>query len=234
MLKVDIGVCIPFVIALFLWGRGVWRRSAGDVALSAVVFAAAVALYAWLYGLASVSGVPWTAMLGGAAVAGAVLLARRGSRPRVTRAFTAAVIVVPACLSVALFFAEEQFGAAPNSLMVIEPYRHAGTWVFDDARVGLQAEPFVSGAPEIIDRLVADAGIENADKGFRLLFSARPFPGYQMKIVWRRSEFGGNWYYSEKYDAEGWLCPALFMYFKRPPNEIYVKAEAKMRISNEQ
>ena len=46
-----------------------------------------------------------------------------------------------------------------------------------------------------------------------------------MKFVWRRASAGGNWYYSEKYDAEGWLCPALFRYFKRAPGELYAKAE---------
>ena len=117
--------------------------------------------------------------------------------------------------------------APSNSIFVIEPYRHAGTWVFDDPRVGLRAEPFVAGAPELIDNIVADAGIPNADRGFRLLFSARSFPGYHTKVIWRREEAGGNWYYSPKYDAEGWLCAALLKYFKQAPKEIYVKAEAK-------
>lgn len=114
-----------------------------------------------------------------------------------------------------------------NAILVIEPYRHVGTWVFDDPRVGLHAEPFVSGVPEIIDKLVAEAKISDADEGFRLLFSAQPFPRYQIKLVWRREETGGNWYYSRKYDAEGWLCPALFKYFKKAPREIYGKAEPK-------
>ncbi len=42
-----------------------------------------------------------------------------------------------------------------NEIHVIAPYRHASTWVFDDPAVGLQAEPFVSGIPEMIDVLVA-------------------------------------------------------------------------------
>jgi len=57
-------------------------------------------------------------------------------------------------------------------------------WVFDDARVGLDKEPFVSGANTMIDVLVAD--IPNAQKAFRLLFSATPFPGYQVKLEWVR------------------------------------------------
>ncbi|MFH1732263.1 MAG: DUF6717 family protein [Planctomycetota bacterium] len=113
-----------------------------------------------------------------------------------------------------------------NSLMLIAPYRYEGTWVFDDARAGLRREPFVSGIPKMIDKLVED--IPNAKNGFRLYFSAAPFEGYTHKLVWRRSgKSGGNWYYSEAFEAEGWLCPALFKYFEDPPKEIYFKAEKK-------
>lgn len=112
-----------------------------------------------------------------------------------------------------------------NSLMVISPYRHAGTWVFDDPSVGLRQEPFVAGIPEMIDEMVK--GIPNADQGFRLIFSTQPFPGYTQKLVWRRGDRAGNWYYSEQYRKEGWLCPGLFKYYRDAPNEIYAKAEKK-------
>jgi hypothetical protein len=110
-----------------------------------------------------------------------------------------------------------------NSIMVLQPYRHAGTWVFDDPAVGLDKEPFVCGIPEMIDDLVRD--IPGADKGFRLLFSARPFPGATIKLAWRRRESDGNWYWSERHQAEGWLCPALLKYFALAPAEIHAKAE---------
>ena len=113
-----------------------------------------------------------------------------------------------------------------NSIMVIQPYRHAGTWVFDDPAVGLVQEPFVSGIPEMIDILVAD--IAGASAGFRLLFSTAPFPGYDVKLDWRRSEYDGNWYYASQYQLEGWLCPALFKYFPSAPHELYIKAEPLM------
>ncbi len=110
-----------------------------------------------------------------------------------------------------------------NSIMVIQPYRHTGTWVFDDPATGLDKEPFVSGIPEMIDEVVKD--IPGAEKGFRLLFAATPFPGYHVKLEWRREEYGGNWYWSSRYNSEGWLCPALFKYFTQAPREIYAKAE---------
>ena len=109
--------------------------------------------------------------------------------------------------------------------MVIAPYRYNGTWVFDDPKAGLVREPFVSGVPEMIDVLVAD--IPDADKGFRLTFSAREFPGYQKKLTWVRGDSTGNWYRLEKPPMEGWLCPALFKYYREAPKELYVKADPK-------
>ena len=112
-----------------------------------------------------------------------------------------------------------------NALMVIAPYRYAGTWVFDDAAVGLHREPFVAGIPEMIDDMVKD--IPEADKGFRLLFATQPFPGHTQKLTWRRGDKSGNWYYSEQYGKEGWLCPGLFKYYAEAPKELYAKAEKK-------
>jgi len=112
-----------------------------------------------------------------------------------------------------------------NAINFIVPYRYEGMWVFDDPRVGLNKEPFVSGADDMIYVLVPD--IPNADKGFRLLFAATPFPGHTVKFEWRREESGGNWYFSPEHEMEGWLCPALFKYFDSAPKEIYVKAEPR-------
>jgi hypothetical protein len=63
-----------------------------------------------------------------------------------------------------------------NQIHVISPYRQVLTWVFDDPAVGLKAEPFVSGIPAMTDTLVQS--IPHFEQGFRLLFSATPFPGY--------------------------------------------------------
>ena len=110
-----------------------------------------------------------------------------------------------------------------NAIHVIQPYRHASTWVFDDPDVGLHKEPFVSGIPEMIDTLVAN--VPNALQGFRLLFSADPFPGYQVDLVKVREEYQGVWYRWVGRDVQGWLCPALFRYFDRAPSRLYARAE---------
>ena len=113
----------------------------------------------------------------------------------------------------------------PNALFVISPYWHHGTWVFDDPGRGLSAEPFVSGVPEMIDRLVRH--IRDARSGFRLLFSPTPFPGFQQAFTFDHEEFGGSWYRSDSANPpmEGWLCPALFKYFDEAPRMLYARAE---------
>ena len=97
--------------------------------------------------------------------------------------------------------------------------------MFDDERVGLIQEPFVSGADAIIEKLVAN--IPDAENGFLLLFSSQPFPGHQYVFEWRREENGGNWYYFSELHMEGWLCPALFKYFDTAPARIYAQCKAK-------
>jgi hypothetical protein len=114
-----------------------------------------------------------------------------------------------------------------NALHVIRPYKGSGTWVFDDDSVGLKREPFVSGIPAMIDRLVST--IPDAEAGFRLLFSAQPFPGYQVELTRLHEQYGGTWYRWEGQQAEGWLCPALLKYFPEPPLMLYAKAEAVSR-----
>ena len=111
-----------------------------------------------------------------------------------------------------------------NALFVIAPYKYDGLWVFDDPTVGLSKEPFIAGIDTMIDKVVAN--IPKAERGFRAIFSATPFPGSGFKLEWRREDSGGNWYYSDQFKMEGWLCPALLRYFPSAPREIYVKVEA--------
>jgi hypothetical protein len=110
-----------------------------------------------------------------------------------------------------------------NAILIIEPYRSSGTWAFDDPSRALMREPFVSGVPEMIDALVSD--IPDAERGFRLLFSSSPFPGFQAEFTRDRTEHGGTWYRAGDPPMEGWLCPALFKYFDAAPAKLYAKAE---------
>jgi hypothetical protein len=115
--------------------------------------------------------------------------------------------------------------AAMNAINVIAPYKHHGMWVFDDPRAGLHQEPFVAGADTMIDKAVAN--IPDAQGGFVMVFSSRPFPGHQIKLEWRRNDGSGDWYWSPELKQEGWLCPALLKYFQAAPKEIYVQVKAR-------
>ena len=137
----------------------------------------------------------------------------------------AAITAVVRKMSILLSPAQNSSVGAMNALLVVAPYKYQGTWVFDDPAVGLSREPFIAGIDTMIDKAVAD--IPNAEKGFRAIFSASPFPGVDLKLEWRRDESDGNWYYSDRFKMEGWLCPALLKYFPIAPREIYVKIEPK-------
>ena len=134
------------------------------------------------------------------------------------------LLIIIAIVFIIFSYKQKSLNVPDNAISIIKPYWHNGTWVFDDKRVNLYQEPFVAGIPEIINHITKD--VPNAKNGFRLLFSANPFPGYQMKLIWLREENGGNWYYLEDLKMEGWLCPSLFKYYKKTPKEIYAKAEA--------
>lgn len=110
-----------------------------------------------------------------------------------------------------------------NSIQILVPYKYRGQWVFDDETTGLVREAFVMGIDKMLDELTK--GIKNAKKGFLLTFSHQKFPNYQLELIWKRAEFGGNWYHCTEYDIEGWLCPALFKYFPAAPPTLYAMAK---------
>jgi hypothetical protein len=116
-----------------------------------------------------------------------------------------------------------------NAINVIKPYKWNGMWVFDDERVDLDKEPFVAGADTMIDTAVAMKGIQNADHGFVLVFSEYPFPDAEMEISWLREESAGNvykWEFEKNGEPrvmEGWLCPALNLYYPDAPKKLYLQ-----------
>jgi hypothetical protein len=126
-------------------------------------------------------------------------------------------------------------------VLTLYPYLLGQTWVFDDPRTGLKEEAFVLGMTEMISRLVEANAIPHAAEGFTLRFSDEPFDGADAELTWLRSDDSqvvpgqdgsatqlcGNWYSGtiagEK--MEGWLCPALGLYFRAAPTRLFVKAE---------
>ena len=115
-----------------------------------------------------------------------------------------------------------------NSVLQISPYWYNGAWVFDDIRVGLDHEPFVLGASEVISRAVKEQKLKGAKKGFNLFFSSNPLPNAHVSLI-RDKEWsmtGGTWYTSEMGERL-WLCPSLFLYFQSAPKKMWAIVKPK-------
>ena len=107
--------------------------------------------------------------------------------------------------------------------MIIEIYRHCGTWAFTDESRGLVHEPFVAGIPDIIDHLIAIYS-DPANEKFRITFSSTNFPGCQVRLTRKHEEHGGYWYQFGP-DMQGWLCPATLEYFSEHPQELFARLD---------
>jgi len=115
-----------------------------------------------------------------------------------------------------------------NQIHTITPFKKNGVWMFNDMRVGLNEEAFVAGADDMIEVLTEGFDIEDAEDGFTLQFSSNPFPDAQVRLDRVRYEFGGTWYrLSGPVPMEGWLCPALNLYYKTSPAHLYVAVKEK-------
>ena len=203
---------------LIVWTRGCARRSAGSCGLGLLLGAVAAVAYFVAFSLTRTSYLAagfLTPFL-------IVLLAFHGWSVTTAGKILAGVVIV---LIVAAGLTEYKLVSLGNAMLVIEPYRSGTTWRFDEPALHLHGEPFVQGMPEMIDKMVQ--GIPGSDTSVRLIFSQRPFPGWQYRLDLEHEEDGGNWYFNETYQMKGWLCPALFKFFPRAPQHIYARAEAK-------
>jgi hypothetical protein len=107
-----------------------------------------------------------------------------------------------------------------NSIFIIRPYKYHETWVFDDSSVGLEREPFVMGIPEMIDTILMNKGL--SENKFSVLFSSTGLPNCDLILERKEPEAGGTWYYSPMLDQKGWLCPALFLYYRKAPEKLFI------------
>lgn len=218
MSSIDLIVIVVGLIAFALWMRACKRASPSDAVLALAVAVVAGAVYFVMFRMARAAYLP-------AMIFAVMLLATfafSAMRKSMLGKIMAACLVL---LTAGAGLLEHQRLSAGNALLVIEPYRSGkGGWRFDEPRLGLKGEPFVEGIPEMIDQLAAEVG--GPDTPIRLIFSQNPFPNAR-RLDRRHQEHGGHWYYSEDFHMQGWLCPALFLYFPRAPEHIYVKAEAR-------
>ena len=119
-----------------------------------------------------------------------------------------------------------RFQKSKEEIVALILTRKHGIWTFDDERVGLIQEPFVGDVNRFFDLLTE--GIPDADRGVTILFSENPFFGHSMIFKWLRFDCGGNWYECDRIlGSEGWLCPALYLYFDAAPQSIFLRAMRK-------
>ncbi len=206
------------VVGLVLWVRGCVKHTLSTCILGLLLAVVAAGGY---FAAFSLTRMAFLAAWWFVPFAVVVLCVPSLLRRPVGKGLLATAIVM--CAAAALV--EYRFVSMGNALLVIEPYRSGRTWRFDEPLLHLKGEPFVQGIPEMIDKMVE--GIPGSERAVRLTFSQRPFPGWQYRLDRRQEQDGGNWYYNETWKMEGWLCPALFKFFPRAPQHIYVRAEAK-------
>lgn len=117
-----------------------------------------------------------------------------------------------------------------NTIITLFPYKHCGTWMFDDHNAGLWQEAFIGGMPEIFEHVTNKAGVENPEKGFTYMSSAEPFPGHQfvLTLADEPQNHSGHWYELEGTGMKGWLCSAMYKYFETAPDKIYCAVSEKM------
>jgi hypothetical protein len=72
-----------------------------------------------------------------------------------------------------------------NIINVIHPYTSQGQLVFDDPSTGLVSEALIAGTDSILKTLAVAKDVNPDD--FTLIFSASPFPDYQVVAKWIRT-----------------------------------------------
>ena len=117
-----------------------------------------------------------------------------------------------------------------QAVLTINPYYDIdiGIWCFDDPRFNLVKEGLVDGIDILIEKATREFGIPSPEAGFFADFSDEPFDRHEIELrkKFPRDDLGGYYYYSPQFKQLGWLCPALFHYFKEAPEVIYVRLRA--------
>ena len=116
--------------------------------------------------------------------------------------------------------------AGRNALFTLTFYRHNDQWVFDDDRRDIAVEPLVCGADDVFD-VLSGRDQDPAINRCTVNFSATPIPGHEVHASFQKPEYGGSVYTTTDMTGDApfefWLCPALFAYFDRAPQDIYVQ-----------
>ena len=114
-----------------------------------------------------------------------------------------------------------------QKLFSVMPYRHAGSWTFDDHERDIVAHPFGEGFQEtlsFVSRIKAMSGVE----AFRLTFSDEPFDRWDAELVLDEVDDQGRpWYHIQGIDgAPPARMGEIFQrYFPSPPSKLYFRID---------
>ena len=114
---------------------------------------------------------------------------------------------------------------AASREIVVEPYKVAGSWVFDFPPAGMIAQPFARGIPEMLDLVLSRKGLQGV-KEFRLTFSNLQFADWDGELIQVENEAGGPRY--RLVGVEGELTGRLFLldaFFPEAPQQLYFRVE---------
>ena len=112
-----------------------------------------------------------------------------------------------------------------NAMLSLNLYKFKTTWMFDDPRFDIIAEPFVMGMSEIISDFLPKGQNECL-----ATFSLNNFPGAE-ELTLTKEEADGGWYtvtkssITENLGLSGWLCPVTRVYLNGIPKNIYYKVK---------
>jgi hypothetical protein len=70
-----------------------------------------------------------------------------------------------------------------NALFRILIYKQGKTWMFDEERLGIKAEPFVLGASELIQKYLDRKGMKRRRKNIPITFSKGYIPGADIVLT---------------------------------------------------
>ena len=107
-----------------------------------------------------------------------------------------------------------------NAVKKISLYKQRNVWVFDDEHLGLTAEAFVLGATEAIDSMLSSIDTIT-NKSTPTVIFGEDLPEFDAKIT-KTEDLGSNAWY-DYLGHRLWLCSVLSMFFKTPPNNIFIK-----------
>lgn len=112
-----------------------------------------------------------------------------------------------------------------NALMVVAPYWFQGSWVFDNPALDLDKEPLLLGDQKLIDELVSE--IPDAKRGFRMIFSEKPFSCVEKGFLRIRQQKNPKWMRLGEFSFAEKFNPTFFKYFNNPPKRIFMRIEPR-------